>query len=326
MNFSFRRLFSHFRNFLLRLLNKEFLIFLFFLALSGVFWLITTMNEVLEKEVAVPVQIVNVPDNIVLTSELQDTIRVTLRDKGYVMAAYWFTDHLQPLKINFSNYSKTDGHGVVTGAELMRLVRQQLYKSTEVRSVKPEKIELFFNHGLHKKVPVMFRGKIGAAQNYFITQTKLVPDSVDVYATNDMLNSITFVTTEYTSREKVSTSEKKQVSLQKKNGVKMVPDAVSLEIEADVLTESTVEVPVVAVNMPEGKVLRTFPSQVKVRYVVGSQLVDQVFPRGFRVEADYRDLQDEKSDKCTLRLVAKPELVIRASLEIEQVDYLIEQQ
>ena len=106
----------------------------------------------------------------------------------------------------------------------------------------------------------------------------------------------------------------------------MVPDAVSLEIEADVLTESTVEVPVVAVNMPEGKVLRTFPSQVKVRYVVGSQLVDQVFPSGFRVEADYRDLQDEKSDKCTLRLVAKPELVIRASLEIEQVDYLIEQQ
>lgn len=310
----------------MQLLNKEFLIFLFFLALSGVFWLITSLNEVLEKEVDVPVEIVNVPDNIVLTSELQDTIKVTLRDKGYVMAAYWFTDHLQPLKINFNNYSRTDGHGVVSAAELQRLVRQQLYRSTEIRSVKPEKIDLYFNHGRSKKVPVMFRGKIGAAQNYFITNTKLVPDSVDVYATNDMLSSITFVTTEYTNRENVSSSEKNTVMLQKKNGVKTVPDAVSLEIEADVLTENTFEVPVVAVNMPEGKVLRTFPSQVKVRFVVGSHLVDQVFPSDFRVEVDYRDLQGETSDKCKLRLVAKPALVIRASLEIDQVDYLIEQQ
>ena len=325
MNFSFRRLFSHFRNFLLRLLNKEFLIFLFFRAVSGVFWLIITLNESLEKEVSVPVEIVNVPDNIVLTSEFQDTIKVTLRDKGYVMAAYWFTDHIQPLKINFANYSKSDGHGVVSAAELQRLIRQQLYKSTDIRGIKPEKIDLYFNHGLHKKVPVMFRGKIEAAQNYFITQTKLVPDSVDVYATNDMLNSITFVTTEYTSREDVSTSERQPVQLLKKSGVKLVPPAVSLEIDADVLTESTFEVPVVAVNMPEGKVLRTFPSQVKVRFVVGSHLVDQVFPSDFRVEVDYHEIENASSDKCTLKLVAKPELVIRASLEIEQVDYLIEQ-
>ena len=326
MDFTSGRLFSHFRNFLLRLLNKEFLIFLFFLAVSGVFWLIITLNESLEKEVSIPVEIVNVPNNIVVTSDVQDTIKVTLRDKGYVLAAYKYTDHIQPLKINFNNYSKSDGHGVVSAAELQRLVRQQLYKSTEIRAIKPEKIDLYFNHGLHKKVPVMFRGKIDAAQNYFITQTRLMPDSVDVYATKDMLNSITFATTEYTSCEDVSKSQKMPVSLQRTNGVKFVPSTVSLEIDADVLTEGTFEVPVVAVNMPEGKVLRTFPSQVKVRFVVGSHMVDQIYPNDFRVEVDYQEIEEAPSDKCTLRLVSKPPLVIRASLEIEQVDYLIEQQ
>ena len=73
-----------------------------------------------------------------------------------------------------------------------------------------------------------------------------------------------------------------------------------------------------------GKMLRTFPSQVKVRFVVGSNHIDKIYPSQFRVEADYQEIENSTSDKCTLHLVAKPPLVIRASLEIEQVDYLIE--
>lgn len=319
-----RRIYGSFRNFLLRLLNKEFLIFLFFLIISGVFWLITALNESMEKEVGIPVEVVNVPDNIVVTSEMQDTIKVTLRDKGYILAAYQYTDHLQPIRINFGNYSRTEGHGQVSAAELQRLIRQQLYKSTDIRAIKPEKMDIYFNHGLHKKVPVMFRGKIGAAENYFITHTKVVPDSVDVYATNEMMNAITSVTTDYTTCSNVSSSEKRVVQLQKKSGVKFIPSEVTLEIDADVLTEGAVDVPVVAVNMPEGKMLRTFPSQVKVRFVVGSNHIDKIYPSQFRVEADYQEIENSTSDKCTLHLVAKPPLVIRASLEIEQVDYLIE--
>ena len=63
---------------------------------------------------------------------------------------------------------------------------------------------------------------------------------------------------------------------------------------------------------------------MKVRFVVGSNHIDKIYPSQFRVEADYQEIENSTSDKCTLHLVAKPPLVIRASLEIEQVDYLIE--
>ena len=36
------------RGFLFTLVNKEFLIFLFFLLLSGIFWLLMTLNETYE--------------------------------------------------------------------------------------------------------------------------------------------------------------------------------------------------------------------------------------------------------------------------------------
>ena len=68
------------RNFLFSNRNREFLIFLFFLALSGIFWLLMTLNETYEKEIVVPIRITNIPTDVMLTSEETDTVRVTIRD------------------------------------------------------------------------------------------------------------------------------------------------------------------------------------------------------------------------------------------------------
>jgi hypothetical protein len=57
------------RNFLFSKANKELLIFLFFLGLSGIFWLNMALNETYEKEFAIPVSVVGIPKNAVLTSD-----------------------------------------------------------------------------------------------------------------------------------------------------------------------------------------------------------------------------------------------------------------
>src|SRR3712207_7132165 len=51
--------------------------------LSGLFWLLMTLNETYEAEISVPVRIVNVPRNIVLTTEVDDTFRVTVRSEEH---------------------------------------------------------------------------------------------------------------------------------------------------------------------------------------------------------------------------------------------------
>ena len=71
------------------LINKEFLIFLFFLAVSAGFWCMITLNETYEKEVNVPLQMIGVPDNVVITDPLPDTVRAVLKDKGYERGRKW---------------------------------------------------------------------------------------------------------------------------------------------------------------------------------------------------------------------------------------------
>ena len=62
------------------IVEKEFLIFLFFLIVSGTFWLLMALNETVEREFEVPVSLVGVPKDVVITTDIQDTLKVTLRE------------------------------------------------------------------------------------------------------------------------------------------------------------------------------------------------------------------------------------------------------
>lgn len=219
-------------------MNKEFLIFLFFLFLSGMFWLMMTLNETYEQEICVPVKLAGQPTNVVVTSEPDDTLKVT----------------------------------------------------------------------------------------FYLARSRVVPDSVVIYADRHLLDSIRYVTTEPLRIVNFSDTVVRKVSLARIRGVKMVPAEVRVALYPDVLTEESMEVPVKAINMPDGKVLRTFPSKVKVRFTVGVSMFRNVRPEQFAVVVDYNELAAAPSPQCTLRLKAMPHGVRSARLEMPQVDYLIEQQ
>ena len=98
------------RNFFFNAVNREFLIFLFFLFLSGAFWFAMTMNETYEKEISIPVRLDGIPRKVVVTSNTEDTIRVTLRDRGYILASYLYGSNLTPIHIYFNTFNKGNRH------------------------------------------------------------------------------------------------------------------------------------------------------------------------------------------------------------------------
>ena len=85
-----RLMWQRFRDFVFSNTNREFLVFLFFLCLSGIFWLSLTLNDIYEREFAIPVSVVDIPKNAVLTSDEVDTVKMTIRDKGIILVAYQY--------------------------------------------------------------------------------------------------------------------------------------------------------------------------------------------------------------------------------------------
>ena len=320
---SVRNILKAVRNFLFSGLNKEFLIFLFFLALSGAFWLLMTLNETMEREFKIPVRLSGVPRNAVITGELPDTVRVTVRDKGFTLVTYDF----RPLVFRFSNYADEDeGKGVIPLTDVQKQVLSQMYGSSKLLQVKPGAFDFYFTYGTSKKVPVVFRGKITTNKSYYLAHTEFYPSMVTVYANKQQLDKLQTVEIEPFNYRNLQDTIRQAVRIKKIRGVKIVPPTVRLSVYPDVLTEEAIEVPITAINMPPGMVLRTFPSKVTVRFTIGASLFRTIKPNLFKVVVDYEELAANPSDKCTLQLRSVPRSVSKASLEIDRVDYLLEQQ
>ena len=320
---SVRNILKAVRNFLFSGLNKEFLIFLFFLALSGAFWLLMTLNETMEREFKIPMRLTGVPRNAVITGELPDTVRVTVRDKGFTLVTYDF----RPLVFRFSNYADEDeGKGVIPLTDVQKQVLSQMYGSSKLLQVKPGAFDFYFTYGTSKKVPVVFRGKITTNKSYYLAHTEFYPSMVTVYANKQQLDKLQTVEIEPFNYRNLQDTIRQAVKIRKIRGVKIVPPTVRLSVYPDVLTEEAIEVPITAINMPPGMVLRTFPSKVTVRFTIGASLFRTIKPNLFKVVVDYEELAANPSDKCTLQLRSVPRSVSKASLEIDRVDYLLEQQ
>ena len=314
-------------NFLFSSLNREFLIFLFFLLLSGAFWLMMALNETYEEELKVPVRLVGMPRNAVMTDEPADTVKVTVRDKGFTLVTYKYGHWFRPLTFKFATYANEDqGHGAIPAADIIKQMQSQLYGSSKLLSVKPEKLDFYFTYGASKKVPIRFRGKISTSKSYYLAHTEFSPMMVTAYANKKVLDELKYVEIEPFNYRNLQDTIHQNVRLQKIRGVKLVPSTVRLSVYPDVLTEESIEVPVSAVNMPAGMVLRTFPSRVTVRFTIGASQFRMIRPEQFNVVVDYQALAENPSDKCTLQLRSVPSSVSKAKLELDKVDYLLEQQ
>ena len=315
------------RDFLFSKTNREFLIFLLFLLLSGIFWLMMTFNETYEKEIVLPVRYVNVPQSAVLTSCESDSIHVNISDKGFSLFAFIYSRDSHTIDIDFTKYALPDGIGSVPAIDLQHMIEQLLPTSAKITSLKTEKLVFYYNNGEKKKVPVRWRGHLKTDPHYFIAKTLIEPDSVTIFASREKLDSIHYVYTRELNYSDIHDTLIVTSELQRMQGVKIVPNRVKINIQTDVLTEETIDsIPVVGINMPKGKVLRTFPSRVSVKIVTGMKNYKAIMPSDILVVADYEQFKDETSNKCTLQVKKVPEGVSRATLNVKQVDYLIEEQ
>lgn len=315
------------RNFLFSSANREFLTFFFFLVLSTIFWLMTALNETYEREIGVPAYLVNIPKNVVVTSDMEDTVRVTVRDKGFALLAYTYGEGIRPINVNFqSAITRQSGYGVVSSQELMKMINQRFSGSSKIVQVKPDRLDFHYNYGLSRQVSVKMSGHVVPGKSFYLARTRFWPEKVTVYGSKQALDSLRFVKTVPINITNFNDTVLRTVALETIKGVKIVPNTVRIGLYPDILTEENIEVPITAINMPEGKVLRTFPQLVTVNFIVGASMFRSISPEQFAVVVDYNEIIDHPSDKCSIHLRETPQGVRNARLKMTQVDYLIEEQ
>ena len=264
---------------------------------------------------------------MVVTSDMEDTVRVTVRDKGFALLAYTYGEGIRPINVNFqSAITRQSGYGVVSSQELMKMINQRFSGSSKIVQVKPDRLDFHYNYGLSRQVSVKMSGHVVPGKSFYLARTRFWPEKVTVYGSKQALDSLRFVKTVPINITNFNDTVLRTVALETIKGVKIVPNTVRIGLYPDILTEENIEVPITAINMPEGKVLRTFPQRVTVNFIVGASMFRSISPEQFAVVVDYNEIIDHPSDKCSIHLRETPQGVRNARLKMTHVDYLIEEQ
>lgn len=312
------------RPLLRKMWSKQFLTFLFFLFLSASFWLFLTLNEIYEYEYEVKVEYSHLPKDVVLTSDIPQSVHIVLRDRGTTLLNYRYGDKLPDIVIPSSVFTEKEGHVRLLLNELLKPLKASLPQSTKIVSHKPDTIDFYYNHGQSKKVPVRYSTPVTAAQGYIISSQKTTPDSVTVFAIKPMLDTLKAVYVPTTLYQKLSISSTTTQEILPLHGVKITPSEVNLSFTIDRLVEKKFLVPISGENFPQGVILRPFPSQVEVSFYVGMENYRKISPEQFTVTVDYNSLPQDGSTKCHLHLKKRPEVVFYARLATEEVEYVLE--
>lgn len=319
-----RKILDIFRFCFAKMWNRHTLVFLFFLALSTIFWLFQTLNEIYETEFSIPVSLRNVPQGIVVTGEPPQSLQVTLRDKGATLLNYRYGEKLPGIVIDYARYDNGTGHMRILTSELLKQILPKLAQGTQLVANRPDTIEIFYGHGHAKRVPVRLQGHISAGNGYYISGQRLAPDSVTVQATDRQLDTITAAYVKGIYLRGLVESQTIKVALQPVRGAKFLPSQVSLTVSIDQLVEKKVSVPITGENFPEGEQLRTFPSQVEVTFQVGMSLYRTVKAEDFSVVVNYDELSSHSGNKCRLNIKKHPAGASALRLSTEEVEYVIE--
>lgn len=313
------------KDFLLSAKSREFLIFLFFFLIAGGFWLLQTLNNDYEAEYSIPVRLRSVPNNIVLTAEPTTELRIRVKDKGTVLLNYMLGKSFYPINLIFSDYTDRGNHVQINVSEFEKKILGQLNASSKLLSIKPDTLDYIYSMGKSKRLPVQFQGQVTADAQYYVSDTIFAPDSVLVYAPKEILDTITTAFTQKVNIENISDTVRTQVALAYIKGAKFIPNSVELTFPVDIYTEKTVEVPLRGTNFPADKILRTFPSKVKVTFQIGLKRFRQVRASDFVINVSYEELLKLGTDKYTVKLKSTPRGVHHIRIVPEEVDFLIEQ-
>lgn len=312
---------------LLREKGRDMLVFAFFLAVSSGFWLLQKLDDTLETDIQVPLELVNVPEGIIITSPLPNMVTFTVQDRGTNLFDYMRHSHgTEPIRLDFSIYDNgsATGKASILPSDVQRIFLQRMPSSTQVVRLAPSKFEFHFNRGLSRRLPVMFLGQVSTASQNYLRGLECYPDTVTVYAPKEILDTLHYAYTQSKSLAELTKTQHFDVDFPKIPGVKCVPEKVQVTAHVDYFTENMVKVPVIGLNFPANISLKTFPAEVTVKYRVGAANAKNVTASNFVLAATYEELLHNSSQKFRLQLRSTPSGVSNVRIYPAEVEYLLE--
>ncbi|MBR9913968.1 MAG: YbbR-like domain-containing protein [Algicola sp.] len=289
---------------------------------------VTKLSETYVETVPFTVVYKNLPENHVITLDSTPQVNVTMSTHGFNLFSYYFYEPTYILDFE-SNITANDNVYQWLAEKGTYDLKQQLKKSIEVVSVKPDTLLLPFGVLSTKKVPVKLQSKVQFAPGYDALEgVKIIPDSVKIIGALEEISNIDAIETSAFDLKDVKTSIQQKVGLELENAsghLKLSENSITISADVEKFTEGIFEVPVVILNQPRDVQINYFPKHIKVAYNTSLKDYKSVKISDFKIECDYNDILTSQKTYFEPKLIINTDLVKSARMKQSKVDYIFEQ-
>ena len=263
--------------------------------LAVTLWFLVTMNtQSFESTFEVPIKVKNVPANYQLTGEIPDRVLVEARGRGIDLLSEKWESNEDTISIDFQSHFRLNYF--IASNHLDVLASGIKYDLRPIKMI-PDSIPLAFVPIDHKKVPLVLDLDLDLPLGYRHSGELKADffDSIMVVGPKEELDKIdSWKTVRYQTPQFKSRSTYR-VGLEAQPPLRVEPQNVQVTIDPKLYTETSVEIPIKATNVPTGLKVRFDPPALNVDLLVLLDRYENIERAPIQAIVDFNSI-DERSN------------------------------
>jgi YbbR domain-containing protein len=315
--------------------RKRFGVFVLCLLMASVAWVLVILGKTYTTQLRFPVTYINEQTNYLLHTNETDSVLVEVKGSGFNLLRSNFINKHTPIVMYLNTLLNTTNEielNLNTDPYLATINAQLPYGLSIVR-IQPNVIHFTLRKKHSKRVPVKFSALLSYAPKFFITEAVTIqPKTVVLYGDSIALTTINEVRTENFTQKNLQANVAQTLAIQLPEGIKNVSinvEKVNVSIKIEEFTEAQFILPVQVTNVPDKKIIKTFPDKVPITCLIPLSKFKQITAVDFGLIADYaQELNNENSSKSNynnklkLTLNKQPSYVRNVKLSTEKVEFI----
>jgi len=305
-------------------------VFVVCLALSSFLWLLSSMEKHYTSRITVPVNYVDFPRDKQLSGSLPQNFDLIVDAYGYTLMSYKLRLAFSPILINVSELvdnALERGNKyryIISTVNHKDEIEKQISSEIRILSIKPDSLVFNFSKIVSRKIKVKPDLKLSFENQYSPErEPATVPDSVVVSGPGNIMDTLSFISTDFHEFTKLSHSIEKMANILPVKGLMIDTKEVQLNIPVEQNTEVAFDVPIRVINAPSGINVKTFPGKVRVVCRIGLSKYKRLDYSTFRASINCNQISG-KDDRLPVTFESLSKVVITANYSPKEVEYVLE--
>ncbi|MEX0312880.1 MAG: YbbR-like domain-containing protein [Allomuricauda sp.] len=311
-----------------RISNRKVKVFLLFLLCSFLAWFLSNLSESYESRANFKLNYRNLPDTLLLGNNSANFLEAKIETSGF--RHFYFNMINKKINIDLSQVDYDNGKYKLSEAALKKQIENQLSQNISLVDLYANELFVELYQVESKEVPIKAILDIQFEQNYILDgELEVNPESIVVKGPSNEIDTIQQVFTANIELSNISSDFSEDIPLVfPKNMTNSIFSVGRVNVSGKVVkfSEKVYEVPIQAINVPEGYDIKTFPAEVSIVCKATIEELKVISNANFQVVADYNQLNNSNDNVLFLQVIKKPEKSYGVRLLEDKVNFVLEQQ